>query len=247
MTPSASFRPPLALVAATVLAAFVGACNTNRVATTGSIAPVDYRARHPIVLLDGTRSLDVFATGRGHLDPRQAADLDAFLLEYRRYGRGGLVIDLPRGVSPAIGVAVERTAAAIRRLSAESGVSPRDVIATGYAVANPALASPIRLSFQRMEAKVTSQCGLWPRDLGVSDPAYTFSNEPAWNLGCATQANLAAQVADPIDLVRGRPEGRIDTVRRTQDIGKLREGKDPSTQWRQDGQTSVKSQVGGGG
>ncbi|GJE45662.1 CpaD family pilus assembly protein [Methylobacterium soli] len=247
MTPSASFRPPLALVAATVLAAFVGACNTNRVATTGSIAPVDYRARHPIVLLDGTRSLDVFATGRGHLDPRQAADLDAFLLEYRRYGRGGLVIDLPRGVSPAIGVAVERTAAAIRGLSAESGVSPRDVIATGYAVANPALASPIRLSFQRMEAKVTSQCGLWPRDLGVSDPAYTFSNEPAWNLGCATQANLAASVADPIDLIRGRPEGRIDTVRRTQDIGKLREGKDPSTQWRQDGQTSVKSQVGGGG
>jgi pilus assembly protein CpaD len=98
-----------------------------------------------------------------------------------------------------------------------------------------------------MEAKVTSQCGLWPRDLGVSDPGYSLSNEPSWNLGCATQANVAAQVADPIDLVRGRPEGRIDTVRRTQDIGKLREGKDPSTQWRQDGQTSVKNQVGSGG
>ncbi|KAB1070645.1 CpaD family pilus assembly protein [Methylobacterium planeticum] len=245
MTLSASPRAPLALAAVSVLAALLGACNTSRVATTGSIAPVDYRARHPIVLQDGTRSLDVFATGRGHLDPRQAADLDAFLLEFRRYGRGVLVVDLPRGVSPAVGAAVERTAVAIRRMGADSGVSARDMILTGYAVANPALAAPIRLSFQRMEAKVTSQCGLWPRDLGVSDPAYTLSNEPAWNLGCSTQANVAAQVADPVDLLRGRPEGRIDTVRRTQDIGKLREGKDPSTSWRQDGQTNVKSQVGG--
>lgn len=244
MTLPALPRTPLALAAVTALAALLGACRAERVATTGSLAPVDYRARHPIALADGTRSLDIFPTGTGHLDPRQAADLDAFLLEFRRYGRGRLVVDLPRGVSPAVGAAVERTAAAIRRVGAEGGVPPDAVAVTGYAVAAPRLAAPIRLSFQRMEARVTSQCGLWPRDLGVSDPAYNFSNEPSWNLGCATQSNLAASVADPIDLVRGRPEGRIDTPLRVKDITDLRDGKDPSTTWRQDGQTSVKSQVG---
>lgn len=234
-----------ALAAITTLAGLLGACRSERVVTTGSIYPMDYRARHPIVLTDNQRSLDVFVTGAGHLDPRQAADVDAFVLEYRRYGRGVIVLDLPRGVSPAVGSGVERTAAAIRRIAAEGGVPAGQIVVENYAVANPTLAAPLRLSFQRMEAKVGSQCGTWPRDLGVSDPVVDNRNEPHWNLGCATQNNVAAQIADPIDLVRGRPEGRIDTVRRTGDIIKMRDGKDPSTQWNQDGKTSVKSQVSG--
>ena len=241
--PRMSPRPLAALAALTALSGLLGACRSDRVATTGSLYPHDYRTRHPIVLADRGRSLDVFVTGTGHLDPRQAADVDAFILEYRRYGRGTLVLDLPRGVAPGAGLAVERTAASIRRLAAEGGVPGGQIAVEGYAVANPSLSSPLRLSFQRMDAKVASQCGAWPQDLGVSDPAFNGRNEPYWNLGCATQANFATQVADPIDLVRGRPERRIDTVRRTQDIGKLRDGKDPSTTWKQDGKTSVKSQV----
>lgn len=233
-----------ALTAAATLAALLGACRSERVVTTGSVYPVDYRARHPIVLTDNQRSLDVFVTGTGHIDPRQRADIDAFILEYRRFGRGILVLDLPRGVSPAVGAGVERTAAGIRRLAGEGGVPVRQIVVESYVVANPALGAPLRLSFQRMEAKVGSQCGAWPQDLGVSDPVAENGNHPYWNLGCATQSNFAAQVADPIDLVRGRPEGAIDTVRRTGDITKVRDGKDPSTEWRQDGKTSVKSQVG---
>jgi pilus assembly protein CpaD len=90
---------------------------------------------------------------------------------------------------------------------------------------------------------VASQCGTWPQDLGVGDPAFNGRNEVYWNFGCASQSNFAAQVADPVDLVRARPEGRIDTIRRTNDIGKIRDGKDPSIQWRQDGKTSVKAQI----
>lgn len=242
MTLPLSRRIP-AMAALGVLAALLSACQGDR-ATTGSIYPTDYRARHPIVLADGSRTLDIFVTGTGHLDPRQAADLDAFLLEYRRYGRGGLGVDLPRGVAPGLGAGVERTAAAIRRFAAENGVPPREMAFSGYNVANPGLASPIRLGFRRMEAHVADACGLWPQDLGAGSPAANFRNEPAWNLGCATQANVAAQVADPVDLVRGRPEGRIDTIRRVKDIGQLRDGKDPSTAWRQDGKTSVKDAVG---
>ena len=234
--------PARRTLAVVLLAAALGACHSDRT-VTGSIVPTDYRARHPIVLADGSRSLDVFVTGIGHLDPRQSADIDAFLLEYRRYGRGSLVIDLPRGVAPSVGAGVERTAAAIRRLGSENGVPAREITISGYAVADPGLASPIRLSFHRMEARVADKCGLWPQDLGESSPIANYRNEPSWNLGCSTQATLAAQVADPVDLVRGRPEGRIDTIRRIKDIGQLRDGKDPSTAWRQDGKASVKGAV----
>ena len=113
----------------------------------------------------------------------------------------------------------------------------------GYAAADPVLASPVRLSFQRMQAKVASACGIWPQDLGVSNPSFNLRNEPSWNLGCAVRSNIAAQTDDPVDLVRGRPEGRIDTVRRTQVIGKLRQGNDPSTKWNQDGKNEVKTNV----
>lgn len=241
--PFSTTRPPFALAALVMLSATLGACRSDRTATTGSIYPYDVRARHPFVLADGVRTLDVFPTGPGHLDPRQSADVEAFLLEFRRYGRGRLAIDVPRGVSPASGQAVERTTTAIRRLGAEAGVASGAVAVAGYAIGDPSLASPIRLSFERMEAKVASACGLWPQDLGVSDPAFNLRNEPSWNLGCATRSNIAAQVADPIDLVRGRPEGRIDTVRRTGVIDKLRQGNDPSTTWRQDGKAEVKAAV----
>lgn len=233
-------RPAVAVL---LVAGLLGACRADRVATTGSTYPIDVRTRHPIVLADGERTLDIFPTGIGHIDPRQRADLEAFLTEYRRYGRGVLLVEMPRGVSPGLAGPVERTGAAIRHLAAEMGVPARGLQLTAYPIANPTLASPLRLSFQRMQAKVADKCGLWPRDLGVSDVRADWSNEPTWNLGCATQANFASQVADPIDLVRGRPEGRIDSVRRTQDIGQLREGKDPSTQWRQDGQTNVSNSV----
>lgn len=231
------------VAAAVLLAAGLGACRADRVETTGSTYPIDVRTRHPIVLADADRTLDVFPTGIGHIDPRQRADIEAFLVEYRRYGRGILLVELPRDVSPALAGPAERTAASIRRLAAEMGVPAAGVQVAAYPIANLTLASPLRLSFQRMQAKVADKCGLWPRDLGASDLRSNWSNEPTWNLGCAMQSNVAAQVADPIDLVRGRPEGRIDTVQRTRDLGQLREGKDPSTQWRQDGQTKVSSEV----
>ncbi|RVU13748.1 pilus assembly protein CpaD [Methylobacterium oryzihabitans] len=235
-------RPSPRLAAAAALALQLGACVSADRTTTGSIAPATVAGRHPIVLADRPRDLDVFVTGTGHLDPRQADDLDAFLLEYRRYGRGVLVVEVPSG-SQVPGPAVARTAALLRARTAERGVPAREIVVAPYAVADVAVAAPVRLSFQRMQARVAGECGLWPQDLGVSQPGFSDGNAAYWNLGCATQSNLAAQVADPVDLVRGRQEGRVDSVARTRKIEELRSGKDPSTTWKQDGRASVKTQV----
>lgn len=210
----------LALVAA--LPALAG-CQTKE-QITGSIYPSDYRDRHPIVLADRPRVLDVFVEGSSGLVTRERQDIGAFFAEYARYGTGAMVAQVPHGygTNPATHRAIEAIRAGVRGRLVVQPYRPND----------PNVASPIRLSFKRLQAKVGSQCGLWPDDLGVSDHKQSWRNEEYHNFGCAYQANLASQVADPVDLVRGRQESRPDTLRRMYNFEQLRKGADPSTNWK---------------
>lgn len=202
----------------------LGACAPDRV-VTGSTYPTDYRERHPIVLANAPQILDVFVGGG--LDQRQRDDIAAFAAEYRSHGQGLVTADVPTGAQGGN----RNGLGLVREALAKAGVPGARVIVTSHPVADPHLAAPIRLSFQRLQAKVASRCGLWPQDLGLSDVKANAGNEPYWNLGCAMQTNVAAQTADPVDLVRGRAETRVDTLRRVSNIEKLRQGQDPSTQY----------------
>jgi pilus assembly protein CpaD len=211
-----------------LLALPLSACAPDRV-VTGSLYPTDFRERHPIVLATAPDSLDLFPTAGG-LDERQKDDLIAFAAEYRNHGQGVLTASVPAG--PISKGAGRPAFASIRSALAQAGIPSTRVVVTSYRVLDPGLAAPIRLSFLRLQAKVGSRCGVWPQDLGVSDFRSSVNNEPYWNLGCAMQSNVAAQVEDPLDFVRARPEGRADTIRRASNIEKLRKGQDPSTQYR---------------
>ena len=230
----------LAAVLAVALA--LGAC-AKRADVTGSLAPVDVRERHPIVLRDAPRSLDVFI-GRagGKLDARQAEDVADFGRDYARSGRGGLVAEVPTGTGREL--ATHDALNAIRANLGRAGVSGGALSVRTYPVNDPGLASPIRLTFASLQAGLPHSCGQWIDDAGTSSLAKSASNESQWNFGCASQATLAAQVADPIDLVRARSEGRPDFGKRMSAITKLRDGKDPSTQYRQE-TPQINSTVGG--
>ncbi len=234
LAPTRLRRPVLAMAALSALAPALGGCVTDTTASLQPAYPSDYRDRHPIVLAQGARVLDLFPDARGGLSSRQADDLAAFVADARRSGSGALVAQVPAGTADgaATGAALSRVRAAAGGRVAVSPYSPTD----------PTVASPIRLSFRQLQAKVGSECGLWPMDLGVSDFAFSESNQQYWNLGCATQSNFAAQIADPVDLVRGRQMTKPDTVRRMGNIEKLRGGTDPSTQYKNEG-TSVRSGV----
>jgi pilus assembly protein CpaD len=208
-----------------LLCAPLGACAPDRI-VTGSAYPTDYQERHPIVLAHAPKALDIFVAPGG-LDPRQSEEIHEFATEYRRYGEGSMRIEVP--AHP--GTPIRRSVSLVRSALAEAGVPAQRTVSSTYTVADRGLAAPIRLSFQRVQAKVGSRCGLWPQDLGVSNAGFNNSNNPYWNFGCAMQSNVAAQVDDPLDLVRGRPEGRVDTVRRMNNIEKLRQGEDPSTKY----------------
>ncbi len=229
------------LLAGGALLGALAAC-ADRAVVTNSTYPRDHRERHPIVIADAPRNLDIFVVGPGGLDGRQTQDVANFAEEYRRTGDGALTVQMPGHTRNA--AETRRTLDAVRSALRAGGVPGAAVAVQGYLPTDPSVASPIRLSFRRLQAKVSGKCGLWPQDLGVSDYGFNVRNEPYWNLGCATQSNFAAQIHDPVDLVRGRAEGRIDTLRRGKDIDNLRQGKDPSTQWRQDDKGKINSAVG---
>lgn len=211
----------VAIVAASLPA--LAACQKKE-EITGSIYPRDYRDRHPIVLADKPRIIDVFVEGPGGLVPRGRQDLNSYFAEYRSHGTGSMLAQVPHGsgTNPSTRRALATIQSAAGGRLAVSSYRPND----------PAVASPIRLSFKRLQAKVGSKCGLWPDDLGVSDYKRSWQNEEYWNFGCAAQANLASQVADPVDLVRGRAETPPDIGRRMYNFEQLRKGTDPSTQWK---------------
>jgi pilus assembly protein CpaD len=243
-TASSATRPRtgrlvLRLGAAAALALLASACAQykRQADLTGSL-PTDVRDRHPIVLQEAPRSIDIFGNGP-QLDPRQQADIQAFAAEYRQHGRSHIIVEVPSGSGRA-----SATLTQIRSQLAAGGVSGANLQVRSYPAPDYTVAAPVRLSFAKLQARVPHSCGHWPEDLGTSQGSFSSANRPYWNFGCAYQTGIAAQVADPLDLERPRQEGRIDTQRRMIVIDKLRQGQDPSTVYRQ--QQGINRTVGGG-
>jgi pilus assembly protein CpaD len=86
----------------------------------------------------------------------------------------------------------------------------------------------LRIRYPQMEARAP-RCGLWPDDLGASNDLRHFENQPFFNLGCATQQNLAAMVENPADLVQPRVETPAYTGKRSTGLEKWRKGESPAT------------------
>ena len=216
------------------LALPTAACsNVDRAVATSAI-PADYHQRHPVALVNARQSLDIFLLGpRSQFDYRQKHDVEAFAADYLAHGEGLVRVLVPRGPSDA---AAETTLTAVRRALAASGMKG-DVEVGSYAASDPRLASVLRLSFVKLQAQAASHCGDWPDDLNSGSSLETWENRTYYNLGCATQQTLAAQMDDPRDLVRPRAEDPSDVQIRTRSLQDLRGipgapvGFDPSTSW----------------
>lgn len=212
-------------------------CNEHRIVADSY--PTTYAQRHPIVLAEGPTRLDLpVGAGRHGLTERQREDIRAFAADWRRNGRG------PVGMLVPAGGAGDYAAPAIRSALAGAGVPSTAVIARRYPGGQDGVAL-VKLGYVKLKAGVPHQCGLWPQDLGYGADAYgATENRDYWNFGCATQQNLAAQVADPEDLARPRTETPVYATRRQVVVEKHREGGDTTTQYKQE--EAVVSDVGGG-
>ncbi len=210
-----------------IAATLCGCADIDRM-NKSSMTMDDYRDRHPIVLGEQERRLDVFPSPqiRG-LDPHSAAQVAEFGALYRNTGSGPIKVFVPalgRGAPSA-------TTAGIRRALAAGGARAPLEIST-YPVINRDLAAPVRLTFVGLKASVADPCGQWPSDLASGSSVQGWENKQYWNYGCSYQSMLAEQVADPRDLVGPRAEDPADTEMRSRAISEMRKGSDPSTDWK---------------
>ncbi len=140
------------------------------------------------------------------LSPQARAQIASFARGYLRYGHGALVLSAPSGGSNTD--AASAVAGDARRSLLEAGVSYAAVAGSTYD-ASGAGDAPIIISFARFEAQAPQCAPLWTQDL-----AHQSNNQPWESFGCATQANLAAMVEDPADLLHPRAEDPRDSERR---------------------------------
>jgi pilus assembly protein CpaD len=216
------------LATALLVALPLAGCGTTDRIVASSVPLDDYHARHPIVLAEARTSIDLFPSmGARRLDSHTAKQVFAFAQQYRDTGQGEVLVLVPRGRSVQGSRAVVADIEHVLKL----GGATSGVIVSSYPVADPRLASPIRLSYRGLKATVADQCGQWPSDLNSASSIQGWENKPYWNLGCSTQTMIAAQTSDPRDLVAPRGEEPADTLIRSHGIETVRKGTDPNTAW----------------
>lgn len=213
----------LRLLAAAGLAAMLGGCYQSGVAQNEY--QTDYRLRHPITLKEGERTVEVFVgRNRGGLTPTQRADVLSFAQLWRREATSGIIVDVPKG-GPTDHAAVD-SMREIYSIFTASGVPRHAVYLRPYRPSDSALAS-IKINYSKLVAEA-GPCGQWPKNLGPGQDSSYSENQPYWNLGCASQRNLASMVDNPSDLVQPRGEAPSYAPRRSAVIEKYRKGDNPS-------------------
>jgi pilus assembly protein CpaD len=213
---SASALRPFQLATALAFALSLGAC-AGRGDVTSSI-PADYRERHPIHLVKANETMDIFVGYQsGGLGYRQQDDVKSFARGYMADGQGPLIAYLPtgknnRGVSAGLN--------SIRQSLSGGGAGGRLQIAH-YHPTEPGPA-PIKLVYAKLKAETSSKCTYESEEVVQTRFSANSQNVPSHNFGCTYQRNLAAQIADPRDLIRARPEGPVDASKRLVGIERLR-------------------------
>ncbi|EAU43360.1 pilus assembly protein [Fulvimarina pelagi HTCC2506] len=207
---------PLATASLVGIALALGACGNVHHIEVGSV-PDDYRTRHPIVVSEADEAIDIpVVTSDQKLAMSDSGRIEDFAHRFRRSGADTMTVLVPYGSRNAV-AASSISHEAIRTLM-KAGVRREQIVMQSYAAHDALGPTPIRLTFSTLVAQ-TGPCGRWPEDLNS-----THENKNYANFGCATQQNLAAQIADPRDLLSPRGMGPVDGERRDQVIEKYRSG-----------------------
>jgi pilus assembly protein CpaD len=207
----------LPIVAALVFATgtLAGCANMAR---TDSIevgaVPDDYRTRHPIVVGETEKQLMVpVGNAARELSFAEKEVVGGFLSNYRTQGSGALHVSSPSNSQNA--GAAGNIANQVAQLATANGYKDRIVMSHYNAPAGQST-PPVIVSYGAMTAS-SGPCGKWPEDM-----APTSENKNYQNFGCAYQNNLAAMVANPMDLLGPRQTGPIDAADRDKVIGDYR-------------------------
>lgn len=207
------------------LALALAACNQQGQVLTDGLPSDGYRSAYPIAVTEAPQTLDIpVGTGTGGLSPDLKAVIADFGADAARNATGPVVVMTPSGsVNQA---AADYLARQIRTVLKQSGVAAAYLRSQTYAVADPRVPAPIRLGFARIKA-VSPPCGRWTSDALPDNQKGTDGAE----FGCATQANLAAMVENPNDLLMSRAETPVRGWQRWEMLQKAAKGSNPASSY----------------
>ena len=215
MPKRAAGRPAVTAAVLVILSAsLLAGCAKRHHITVGSV-PDDYRTNHPIVVAERDQVLDVPVGASMHrLNYAQRQVVEGHLAEYEIDAGAPLRILVPSGSRNA--GAASYVAGEIAELARERGIHSGLILIHSYAVNNIETSAPVRVVYAAVSAG-TGPCGRWPKDI-----LETGENKHYANFGCAYQQNLAAQLANPMDILGPRKRSEIDPENRANAIDRYK-------------------------
>ena len=204
---SSSKRPLFINFALAALAGVALAGCAGKQTADLNVAPSSYQTRHPIVVDASPTNLDLPAGNqKTHFTPGMKSAITGFAFDYRRSGGKGIDILVPAGSSNE--AEASHIAGHARAALNKAGIPSSHIRTRSYQALSAGHPGHVRLTFTAIKARVASECGVWPTDIGND-----INNENYENFGCASQQNLAAIIADPNDLISPRGPGEINPER----------------------------------
>ena len=160
------------------------------------------------------------AQGAMSLSPSEREEVTRFATDFLQLGRGNVIISVPAnaGNSQSAALIAQET----QRALFAGGVDFAKISGGAYQAQGQANA-PVIITFGRYEA-VAPTCQPWT----AFDPRKTASNMPLDRFACAQNANLAAMVADPGDLLGDRRDQPKDAARGQNGVDAHRKGAVPA-------------------
>lgn len=209
-----SGRPSrIALVLALTAASGLSACMGAPVGGDGP-PPLTPTQRFTLQVESGIDriALNVHEDG---LSANQTAALSALVGRYVAEGAPVIRIEAPGGEDPVSNQFAWATKAALEALGA-----PGQIQVLAYSAPDPR--APVLVGFESLRAAVP-QCGTHWDNL-----TRTANNVTSSNFGCSVTANLAAQIANPRDIVQPRAITPTDAPRRAVVFDNYRAGRPTS-------------------
>ncbi len=191
--------------------------------------------RYPLTAKERTASVDLaIDPAQRSLGPGQLRQIDEVIAVWKRRSDGPLVVSLPQATLATD--ARDAVAADLGRYFAAIALPAEAIIETAYS-GDPSQSAPIVLGFSLYEA-VAPQCPTYAQ----TDLSVAFTGREKRAFGCSVQANIAAVIEDPRDLIRPRGQDAPDADRRSTVLAAYRAAQATSAQ-RTQGERGVVSEV----
>jgi pilus assembly protein CpaD len=213
----------------------LGACATSVAPPPGPVVATAADA-HRIEVAQTTARMEIAVdAGNPRLTDKAKGDLADFAASYLRMGHGALILSTPSGGNNAD--AASTVAGQARMALVGAGVSYNAVAGSTYD-ASGQNGAPVIVSFARFEAQAPTCAPIYTQDL-----AHQTDNQPWASFGCAMQANLAAEIEDPNDLLSPRPYDPRDSNRRATVMDLYRRGQVSHAQRDNDERVTISTAV----